>query len=172
MSEFVFFREDYLGLIETITELEKEYEECGKRSTEGSSVGDWHDNFAHEEAMRQLGIISKRLIELNAFVSRARVIDESEVAPRKDTVGLGSKITISNEDGEEKRYYIGSYAIFRKSKTVDGKWFVVSYGSPLVSQLMGKRVGEEVLVNVNGSETSVVIEEVLPYMPNGGVKSE
>jgi transcription elongation factor GreA len=57
-------------------------------------------------------------------------------------VGIGSRVTVAEEDGEPETYHIVG------SVEADPKRGRVSNQSPLGKALLGHRVGDEVIVNI------------------------
>jgi transcription elongation factor GreA len=66
------------------------------------------------------------------------IIEESGPA---DRVGIGSRVTVVEEEEEPETYHIVGYA------EADPKMGRISNQSPLGQALLGHRVGDEVIVN-------------------------
>jgi len=158
-DRYFFFREDYEILLETIKKLEDEYKQKGKESTEGSSVGDWHDNFAFEEATRQMTMLSNRIQEFKRILNNAEILPEKHKPSKISKVIIGCKVTLETEEGETKNYFIGSHTIFRKeSQTEDFE--IISYMSPLARAVMGKEVDDEAYLIIKGKKKLFTIIEI------------
>jgi transcription elongation GreA/GreB family factor len=80
-----------------------------------------------------------------ARVSTAQVISAPTSA---DTVGFGSTVTFSREDGRVQTYRIVG------EDEADPKAGSISYGSPVAGSLMGKAVGD--LVDAGGQELEIL----------------
>jgi transcription elongation factor GreA len=92
--------------------------------------GDLSENFEYHAAKNEQGLLERRITILRDRLDRSVVIDEAAAAA-SDTVSVGSKVEIEDEDGERMEVEISS---------VGG----VSPESPLGSALLGARVGDEV----------------------------
>jgi transcription elongation factor GreA len=94
--------------------------------------GDLSENFEYHTAKNEQGLLERRITILRDRLQRAVVIDEEEAAAT-ETVSVGSRVAIDRDDGEGMEVEISS---------VDG----VSPESPLGKALLGRRVGDEVVV--------------------------
>ena len=105
--------------------------------------GDLSENAEYKEAKREKRKNEGRIRYLEAMIRTANVIEIEETA---DAVALFDKVTIFNEKmGAEKKIQI--VTTLRQNALLG----FVSKESPLGSALMGKRVGDRVLVTVNES---------------------
>src|SRR5215210_223991 len=95
------------------------------------SFGDLSENFEYHAAKNEQGLLERRITMLRDRLDRAVVIDEATVS--KDTVGVGTKVEIEDEQGERMEVEISS---------VGG----VSPDSPVGRALMGHKAGDEVVV--------------------------
>ena len=103
--------------------------------------GDLSENAEYKEAKREKRRNEGRIRYLNNMIRTARVI---EIEKDDDEVGLFDTVTVYNEKmGAEKRIQI--VTTLRQNALLG----YVSKESPLGSAVMGKRVGDRVLVEVN-----------------------
>jgi transcription elongation factor GreA len=93
--------------------------------------GDLSENFEYHAAKNEQGLLERRIAMLRDRVTRAVIVDEDE--RDSGTVGIGSKVVIEDERGEQLTVDISS---------VGG----VSPESPLGRALVGAKVGDEVPV--------------------------
>ncbi len=120
-------------------QLEAELAELeGPRRTEAvqaiataRSFGDLSENFEYHAAKNEQGLLERRITMLRDRLERSVLIDESDVDG--DTVGVGTKVEIEDEQGERMEVEISS---------VGG----VSPDSPVGRALMGRKVSDEVEV--------------------------
>jgi transcription elongation factor GreA len=96
------------------------------------SFGDLSENFEYHAAKNEQGLLERRITILRDRLQRAVLVDEEAVAASPD-VGVGSRVSIEQEDGEIMEVEISS---------VDG----VSPDSPLGKALLGRKAGDEVVV--------------------------
>jgi transcription elongation factor GreA len=110
---------------------------------EARTHGDLSENAEYHAAKEQQGIAEARLAELEDKLSRAEVIDISQLSG--DRVKFGATVTLVDEDTEEEATYqiVGEFeADVKKSK--------ISITSPIARALIGKRKGDTVEVSTPG----------------------
>jgi transcription elongation factor GreA len=95
------------------------------------SFGDLSENFEYHAAKNEQGLLERRITMLRDRLDRAVIVDEAAVA--SDTVGVGANVEIEDEHGERMQVHISS---------VGG----VSPESPVGRALLGRKVGDEVVV--------------------------
>jgi transcription elongation factor GreA len=106
--------------------------------------GDLSENFEYHAAKNEQGLLERRITLLRDRLSRAVVVDEDERT--SGTIGVGSKVVVEDEQGEQLTVEISS---------VGG----VSPDSPLGRALMGAKTGAEVKVDApSGAWTARVVE--------------
>jgi transcription elongation factor GreA len=136
-------------------ELEKlrteKHPAVARRIQELTSDGDVSDNSEYEETKEELVIIEARIREIELLLRRAKVVARGEVT---DIVQFGSTVTIRDEFDETDTWTLVSP---QEANTLHG---TISTESPVGSALMGKRVGETIVVSAPGGETSFTIEKV------------
>ena len=106
--------------------------------------GDLRENGAYHDAKDRQGLMEGRIRELKQKLERAQIIDE---AAARDSVVLGSTVTISDDAGKEEQFTIvGSM----EAKVTAGR---ISNESPLGRALLGRKPGESaVMTTPNGSQ--------------------
>jgi len=93
------------------------------------SFGDLSENFEYHAAKNEQGLLERRIRMLRDRLDRAVIVDEGAVSD--DTVGIGNRVEIEDENGEHMEIEISS---------VGG----VSPDSPVGRALLGRKVGDEV----------------------------
>ena len=94
--------------------------------------GDLSENFEYHSAKNEQGLLERRITILRSRIENAQLIDE-DAAAASETIVVGSKVEVEDEDGERMEVEISS---------VGG----VSPESPLGKALLGAKVGDEVQV--------------------------
>jgi transcription elongation factor GreA len=94
------------------------------------SFGDLSENFEYHAAKNEQGMLERRITMLRDRLDRAVVVDE-DLATASDTIGVGTRVEIEDEQGERMEVEISS---------VGG----VSPDSPVGRALLGRKVGDEV----------------------------
>jgi transcription elongation factor GreA len=95
------------------------------------SFGDLSENFEYHAAKNEQGLLERRITILRDRLDRAVLVDET--GPAGDTVGVGSKVEVEDEQGAKLQIEISS---------VGG----VSPDSPVGRALMGAKPGDEVRI--------------------------
>jgi transcription elongation factor GreA len=141
MSEILITPEGYERLKRELEELKTvKRREIVERIKAARALGDLSENFDYQDAKRQQAFLEGRIRDLETVLSRAKIV------PRPDNAGevvhLGSKVTLLDLDTNKERTItvVGSFE-------ADPLQDLISVLSPLGEAVLGKTVGEEVVVN-------------------------
>ncbi|GIX30940.1 MAG: transcription elongation factor GreA [Porticoccaceae bacterium] len=121
---------------------------------EARAHGDLRENAEYHAAREQQSFVEGRILEIEAKLSRAQIIDVRAIPP-SDRVIFGCTVTILNL-AEDTRH---TYKIVGDDEA-DLKEAKISYQSPLARALIGKEVGEVVRVAAPSGEVEYEIERV------------
>ncbi|GAA0334489.1 transcription elongation factor GreA [Bacillus carboniphilus] len=117
------------------------------------SFGDLSENSEYDSAKEEQAFVEGRITTLENMIRNAKIIEEDDL--NSDTVSLGKSVTfIELPDGDEETYTIVGSA---EADPFDGK---ISNDSPIAKSLMGKKVGDEVVVQTPGGEMNVKIVSI------------
>jgi transcription elongation factor GreA len=105
------------------------------------AFGDISENAEYDEAKNDQAELEKRIMKLESIVGNAKLIDETEI--KKDEVGIGSTVTVKDMDYDE----VTEYTIVGPTEA-DPYENKISNESPVGKELLGKRVGETIEVQV------------------------
>ena len=122
---------------------------------EAREHGDLKENAEYHAAREQQGFIEGRIQDIEAKLSNAQVIDISKIAAA-DKVIFGSTVTILNVETDASV----SYTIVGDDDA-DVKSNKISYQSPIARALIGKEIGDMVVVRTPGGEVEYEIDEVV-----------
>jgi transcription elongation factor GreA len=122
---------------------------------EAREHGDLKENAEYHAAREQQGFIEGRIQDIEAKLSNAQVIDISKIAAA-DKVIFGSTVTILNVETDASV----SYTIVGDDEA-DVKSNKISYQSPIARALIGKEIGDMVVVRTPGGEVEYEIDEVV-----------
>lgn len=117
-----------------------------------ASLGDRSENADYIYGKKKLREIDRRIRFLNSRIDDAVVINPTEIKSEK--VQFGATVLVCNEEGEEK---IFSIVGIDESKPAEGK---ISWVSPIAKGMLGKSVGDEVLVRSPKGEMEYEILEI------------
>lgn len=133
----------YTGLKALENELEDlkvvRRKEVAQKIKEAREQGDLSENAEYDAAKDEQRDIETRIEEIEKILKNADVVDEEEVDLNK--ISVGCTVLLYDEEFEEEVEYkiVGS----TEANSLAGK---ISNESPLGKALLGKAVGEEVLV--------------------------
>ena len=125
-----------------------------QRIQEAKEGGDISESGEYEDAKQQQGFIEGRIREIEQILSRAVVIDSSNRA--RGVVGLGSKVTVE-EDGQRDTYTVVNRAEAGRSGNGEIR---ISDESAVGKALLGKKVGQNVIVETPGGSITLKIVDV------------
>ena len=109
--------------------------EVAEKIKRAREVGGTENNAEYDDAKNEQAFVEGRILMLDNIMKNAIII-ESPVLP--DTVELGNKVLIQNQDGKIEQYTIvGS----TESNPIEGK---ISNESPVGRALLGKKIGNKV----------------------------
>ncbi len=117
------------------------------------SFGDLSENSEYDEAKNDQAKLEARIVELEAMLQNAKVINESDLST--DTVNVGSKVKVLDMEYDEEITYkiVGS-------AEADPKQGLISDESPLGRQLIGSKIGETVTIEAPAGEMHFKIIDI------------
>ncbi|MDQ3779979.1 MAG: GreA/GreB family elongation factor, partial [Chloroflexota bacterium] len=111
--------------------------ELATRIQEATEHGDVSDNSEYEDLKEEWVIVDARIRDLEQTLERAEIIHRDA---NDDAVGLGSKVTLRSDDGEEESWIVVSP---EEANTLDG---TISTESPVGRAVLGRRAGDSATV--------------------------
>jgi len=121
---------------------------------EARAHGDLKENAEYHAAKEQQGHIEGRVIEINDIIARANVIDVSKIQNTGKVI-FGSTVTVKDLDNENKK----SFKIVGKDEADISK-NLIYFKSPIGKSLIGKSIGDLIVVNTPSGEKNFEILEV------------
>ena len=121
---------------------------------EARAHGDLKENAEYHAAKEQQGHIEGRVIEINDIIARANVIDVSKIQNTGKVI-FGSTVTVKDLDNENKK----SFKIVGKDEADISK-NLIFFKSPIGKSLIGKSIGDLIVVNTPSGEKNFEILEV------------
>ena len=124
-----------------------------------AELGDLSENAEYKSALERQQFVQARLNHLTQRAGELSRIDPSQISP--DYVGFGSRVTLQRIDGPETVEYnivFGDYIDLESNQ--------ISLASPIGRALVGRKIGDEVVVRLpRGDRTYRIIELItLPQM--------
>jgi len=116
--------------------------------------GDLSENAEYHAAKERQSFLEGRIGELSYKISNAKVIDPESVP--KDTVRFASRVLVENLDSEEESEFL---IVGQDEADINqGK---ISASSPLGSALLGKKPGDEAVLQAPGGKRIYEIIDIL-----------
>lgn len=147
----------YEGLKKLEEELEylkgEKRKEIAERIKQALAFGDISENSEYDEAKNEQAQNEVRIMQLEAMLKHATVIDEDEVDTK--VVNLGAKVKIRESKSKEEYEYqiVGS-------TEADPAASRISNESPVGRALMGHKVGDTVEIEVPGGKIKYKIIDI------------
>jgi transcription elongation factor GreA len=106
------------------------------------------DNVEYQEALKEWSFMRGRILTLEHVISHAEVV--TEASTKKNTVGIGSKVTVHYDDGKVETYHIVGSAEVNPS---EGQ---ISNMSPVGKSLMGKQNGDHIEIKIPSGKIKIL----------------
>lgn len=113
-------------------------------------MGDFSENAAYQIAKGRLRGLNQRILDIEDHLKNAQIIEKPSDNER---VRIGHRVRVSN-DGKEREYLILG------SSETNPDSGVISHNSPLGKFLLGRRVAEEGLLEINGQQKKYKILDI------------
>jgi transcription elongation factor GreA len=138
-----------LNTLQNVTRVE-----VARRIAQAKELGDLSENAEYHAARNEQSFVVGRIRELEHLLANAQLIP-AESPGARDVIGIGSTVTVRDEDGEEDTYRIvGSV----EAKPSEQK---ISNESPIGKALLGKKVRDNVTVHTpSGSSYTLKIIKI------------
>lgn len=115
--------------------------------------GDLKENAEYHAAKEMQKNIDNRLADLQGILGNSQIVDPSELEHAK--ISFGSTVVLTDMDSDEEV----TYTIVGGCES-NPDMGLISFGSPLAKQLLGKEEGDEVKVKLPGGNKEFEIDEV------------
>ena len=115
--------------------------------------GDLSENSEYDEAKNEQAKIEARIVEIEAMLKNIEIIED--VKGKAKSVVIGVNVKVLDEEYNEEQVYrvVGS----TESDPRSGK---ISDESPVGKALLGKKIGDEVIVEAPGGEFKLKIIDI------------
>ena len=155
MSQFPMTVEGHRLLVAELEQLKKvDRPRIITAIAEARAHGDLKENAEYHAAREQQGFCEGRIQDIEGKLGNARVIDITTI-PEGDKVLFGVTVTLINSENDQKI----TYKIVGDDES-DVKQNKISISSPIARGLIGKEVGDEVVIKTPGGQVEYEIEEV------------
>ena len=148
-------RQGYEALKQELARLKRVERPANIKAIETARAhGDLSENAEYHAAKERQSFLEGRIGEISYKLGVAKVIDPESV-PR-DVVRFASRVLVENLDSEEETEYL-----IVGPDEADIKQGKISMSSPLGSALIGKRPGDEAVVQAPGGRRMYEIIDIL-----------
>jgi transcription elongation factor GreA len=155
LEQIPFTKEGYDFLKKELERLKTvERPENIKSIEKARAHGDLSENAEYHAAKEKQSFLEGRIGEISYKISNAKIIDPETLA--KDVIRFASKVRIENMDSEEEIEYMivgPDEADIKKGK--------ISVSSPLGKALLGKKPGDEAVLQAPGGKRIYEIIEII-----------
>jgi len=153
MAEKLLTRLGHEKLLKEIEQLSKEERpRVVKGVADAAAEGDRSENAEYIYGKKKLREIDKRLQYLAQLIKGAKIVDPESLSGT--TVQFGSTVVVEDEDGGRKQWTIVGEG------EADLKEGTISYRAPVAKALLGKRVGDYVVVERPAGEVEYEIVDL------------
>jgi transcription elongation factor GreA len=120
---------------------------------EARAHGDITENAEFQAARETQALLQAQIKDLRMKLAACEVIDPTTTA--RDRVAFGAKVLVEDLNSGERKYYqiLGPY-------DADPARGSISYTSPLGKALLGKEVGEDVIVQTPGGLQELTVVKI------------
>ena len=155
MSNIKYYTEEGLNVLkEELNQLmTAERSRISAQIAEARDKGDLSENAEYDAAKEQQGLLELKIAKMQELVYNARVFDESNLDTSK--VLLFSVVKVKNKKLNKEMVY----TIVPETEA-DIKTMKISVTSPIAKGLLGKSVGDAVIINVPAGNMEFEILEI------------
>jgi transcription elongation factor GreA len=145
-------QEGYEKLTADLRRLKDERPQIVDAIEEARAHGDLSENAEYHAAKERQGQIEASIADIEDKLSRAQIIDPTELSG--DKVVFGATVTLLDDDEKPVKYQIVGQT------EADAKSGRISYNSPLGRALIGRKVDEDVEVSVPAGDRYYLVSKI------------
>ena len=147
-------QDTYHALEDEIKSIDRLRTETALKIKEAASHGDLKENYEYKAAKEKMEFVvyKKQLLQSHAPFT---FVEYSEI--KNDEVEFGNKVSILEEgkDKAEEYYLLGPI-----ESELDLYPLVVTYLAPFAQEMIGKKINEYFMLEINGKETKFTITAI------------
>ena len=146
-------QEGYDKKIEEIRVLEEDVmPQIAERIAEARAEGDLKENAEYHGQREEQGRVHAKIAQLKTQLAGCRIVDKSKMP--KGVVNFGATVTVKDlDDGMEEKYEL----VGPGEEDYDGEVMKILTSSPVAQGMLGKKVGDQVEVDVPSGKLRVEI---------------
>jgi transcription elongation factor GreA len=133
--------------------IRNDREQIKQAISEARDLGDLKENAEYHSAKEKQSHIEGRILEVQSKLARARVVDTSNLKLEKIVFGATVRIYDNQKEIELSFQIVGEDEAMTDTKKI-------SYNSPLGKALIGKEVGDEVVVKAPKGDLTYEVQDI------------
>ncbi len=133
--------------------IRTEREQIKQAISEARELGDLKENAEYHAAKERQSLIEGRILDVQSKLARSRVIDSATMKTTKIVFGATVKIFDNQKEIALTYQIVGEDEAMSDAKKI-------SYTSPLGKTLIGKEVGEEIVVKAPKGDLSYEVQDI------------
>ena len=147
-------RDTYRALEEKMKSIDKLRAETALKIRDAASHGDIKENYEYKAAKEEMSLViyKKQLLQSHAPF---QFIEYGEI--ETEQVGFGNKVTILEEEKNEAEEY---YLLGPIELELDLYPLIVTYHTPFAKSIMGKKIDEDFMLEIQGKKTKFIITAI------------
>ena len=147
-------RDTYRALEAEMKAIDKKKRETSLKIRDAASHGDLKENAEYHAAreLQSLIVYKKQLMQSHAPF---RFIDKNDID--NDEVGFGNKVTVLEEGIDDPEIY---YLLGPIEFELDLYPMIVTYHSPFAQAMIGKKIDEYFMLDIEGKDTKFTITAI------------
>jgi transcription elongation factor GreA len=144
-----FTKAGYAKLQQEYEELKNERPSVIEDVKKARELGDLKENGYYQASKSKLRSIDSQMMRISYTLKTAKIIEEGQ----SDTVVIGSTVTLANKEREMTYQFVGDME-------ADPSERKLSLLSPIGKAVEGKKVGDEVTIEIPTGKVSYIIKKV------------
>lgn len=133
--------------------IRTEREQIKQAISDARELGDLKENAEYHAAKERQSLIEGRILDVQSKLARSRVIDTATMKATKIVFGATVQIFDNQKDISLTYQIVGEDEAMSDAKKI-------SYTSPLGKTLIGKEVGEEIVVKAPKGDLSYEVQDI------------
>ncbi len=147
-------RDTYRALEAEMKAIDKKKRETSLKIRDAASHGDLKENAEYHAAREEQSLIVYKKQLMQSHVP-FRFIDKAEID--NDEVGFGNKVTVKEEGVDDPEVY---YLLGPIEFELDLFPMIVTYHSPFAQEMIGKKINETFMLDIEGKETKFTVTAI------------
>ncbi len=150
MQIIPFTKQGYENLKKQLEEVISQRPTAVKELTRGRDMGDLSENGLYRAAKQNLVDIDRQIRHLKNLVKYGK----ANIPLKNEFVQIGHKVLVETEKGLKEYLIVGEYEANPKENKI-------SHKSPIGHNLMGRKIGDEIKINIPSGTINYKVKKIL-----------